>query len=154
MSLKPFVLTLERMALEKARRGDYQGAIDECGDGTLLVRGCAKAMVGDWRAAKEDFEANLNDHPECVVALDCFGLAAAVADNDWNVAVDCFTKSLLSKPTVRRLCLLARVHCCERAWHLARDRYKDALSIDPQCEMARVGLEQATMKNDPLPFLP
>lgn len=129
-----------------------------------MLRGTQRVANNDWVGALADFEQSLRDAPQAdrkspsdvklrrVQALECCGLAAA-ANDDFNRAVDLLTEALLLDPQPIRFCLLARVHCCERQWQLAEDRYNDALLLDPQCHMARVGLDQARIKHEPLPLV-
>ncbi|KAJ1454945.1 hypothetical protein M885DRAFT_520847 [Pelagophyceae sp. CCMP2097] len=137
-----------------------------------FLRGCARAKLQDYLGAEVDFAKWLDKAPELpkrppqmkrdfdvyqihkrhrAKALECLGLALA-ANRRWNEAVSKVTAALLLAPCAPLYCVLARIHCCERCWALAEDRYADALLLEPNLQMAIVGLEQARIQHEPLPL--
>ncbi|KAJ8600894.1 hypothetical protein CTAYLR_006990 [Chrysophaeum taylorii] len=126
---------------------------------TVFLRAAARVRLGDWKGAEADFRRYLEltpstarRDPRRARALDFVGVSAA-ANDDFNAGVDALTDAAVQDPRPPRLCLLARLHACERQWQLAEDRYKDALLLDPDCGMARVGLAQTTIPHEPLPLV-
>ena len=81
------------------------------------------------------------------------GLGCGAANRRWSQAVAYLTEAIIIDPDARRLCLLARIHTCERQWQLAAERYQDALVLEPDLEMAKVGLEQVQIEHEPLPLV-
>ena len=136
------------------------------------LRGCCRAETRDWVGAELDFENYLRAAPpkmphtshlhsipqeraleqQRAKALECLALARA-ANRRWSQAVANLTEAILIDPSATRFCLLARIHCCERQWQLAAERYQDALSLEPDLEMAKVGLEQVRIPHEPLPLV-
>ena len=85
-------------------------------------------------------------------ALQCLALARAT-NRRWSQAVAFLTEAIILDPSAKRLCLLARIHTCERQWQLAADRYEDALRLEPDLVMAQVGLSQVKIEHEPLPLV-
>mmetsp|Transcript_11886 Transcript_11886/g.17801 ORF Transcript_11886/g.17801 Transcript_11886/m.17801 type:complete len:364 (-) Transcript_11886:80-1171(-) len=152
----------------------FQVMSDSIFSSAHFLRGHARAATGDWLGAQHDFFLYLSSLPHVerkhtsartgstdeerrawkrrADALQAYGLAAAANEN-YNLAVSALTESTILFPSPVTLSLLARIHCCERQWTLAEARYRDALNIDPKSQQALVGLEQATIKHEPMPLL-
>lgn len=113
-----------------------------------FCRGAVRSMLGDWSGARNDFEAYVAKVPHIVApslaraqtqdqrllrrkrakALQCLGVALA-ATHYFSQAVHVLTEAAELDPQPELLCLLARVHCCERQWQLAEDRYNDVRAL-------------------------
>jgi len=164
------------LVIEKAAASDGRCDAVLCGERDDLLafarysRGSARSLAGDWHGAEADLDAYLATVPPCNAqkrptpadraarrrrarALEALGVTLA-ANDKYSDAVRVLTEALILDPDPTAMCLLARVHCCERQWHLAEDRYRDALVLDPRCTAALVGLDQARVQHEPLPLLP
>ena len=123
-----------------------------------FLRGSLRSFTGDWQGAEHDFDAHLrgladNERTSTKArALESLAIAVA-ANDDYKRALHLITDALVLDPNPAAMCLLARLHCCERQWHLAEERYRDALQLDPHFQGAIVGLHQATIAHEPMPLL-
>lgn len=121
---------------------------DDALSAARFCRGTVRSMLGDWSGARYDFEAYVASVPRInaprlghvqtndqhllrrkrAKALQCLGVALA-ATHYFNQAVHILTEAAELDPQPELLCLLARVHCCERQWQLAKDRYHDVRTV-------------------------
>tara|TARA_B110000305_G_C19395110_1_gene617040 strand:+ start:1223 stop:1687 length:465 start_codon:yes stop_codon:yes gene_type:complete len=129
-------------------RGDDGGDIPSM----YFFRGLAYCKVHNFAAAVEDFTLNIN---LCLGDADAYlrRSVAYCALQDWHNAHADMSQVIELEPTAIIYCLRGRLNTCMREWDKAVDDYEKAIKIDPEHEPARVGLEQATLKHNPLPLV-
>ncbi|GMH88397.1 hypothetical protein TrVE_jg7377 [Triparma verrucosa] len=117
-----------------------------------FFRGLTYCKLHDWNMAVEDFSLNIGlteTDPEAYIRR----AGAYSALQDWQKALDDLTTVVELDANAKVYTLRGRLLCCMRNWEEAVLDYRRALAMDKTYELARIGLENATREQEPLPLV-